>query len=175
MTIAHDVSACYTITMSNNDHKISWTAPEREDHNHGTDWYWAVGIISISLAVAFVIVGNTLLSIIILIGMGTLLMHAKREPRILDYRISKKGIRAGETLYLWETLESFWILDRSEDLKYQHGPKILLTSKKPLMPHIAIPLDDDVVDEVYQILSNMVPEEYQVEPFPERIMRRIGF
>ncbi|KKS27465.1 MAG: hypothetical protein UU88_C0006G0058 [Parcubacteria group bacterium GW2011_GWC1_42_11] len=43
------------------------------------------------------------------------------------------------------------------------------------MPHIAIPLDDDVVDEVYQILSNMVPEEYQVEPFPERIMRRIGF
>lgn len=161
--------------MSKNDYKISWTALEYENHNHGADWYWAVGIISISLAVAFVIVGNTLLSIIILIGMGTLLIHAKREPRILEYKISKKGIRASETLYPWETLESFWILDGSEDLRYQHGPKILITSKKTLMPHIVIPLDDDVADEVYQILSNMIPEEYQVEPFPERIMRRIGF
>lgn len=158
-----------------NDHTITWVAPEHEHHEHSADWYWAVGIISVSLAVAFVIVGNALLSIIILIGMGTLLSHAKHPPKMLDYKLSKKGVLAGKTLYPWETLESFWVLEGSEGTKYPHGPKILITSKKTLMPHIVIPLEESVIDEVHQSLSHMLPEEHQVEPLPERLMRKIGF
>ena len=172
--IAHGVRAWYTI-LNMNDYNISWTAPEYEHHEHSAGWYWALGIISVSLAVAFVIVGNTLLSIIIILGMGTLLAYAKHPPRNIQCSLSKRGLKAGEKLYPWETLESFWVLEGSKEAKYSHDPKILLTSKKPLTPHIVVPLDESVIDDVHRSLARMLPEEPQVEPLPARLMRRIGF
>ncbi|MBI5401192.1 MAG: hypothetical protein HZB12_03720 [Candidatus Yonathbacteria bacterium] len=157
------------------DYRISWVAPEYEHREHSADWYWALGIISVSLAVAFVIVGNMLLSVIILIGMGSLLFYAKHPPQIIKCELSKKGVRAGKTLYTWESLESFWVLDGYEDEKEIHNPKLLITSKKPLMPHIVIPLDELTMQEVHQAMAHMLHEEHQVEPLPDRLMRKIGF
>ena len=161
--------------MEEYDYQISWVAPEHEHRENSADWYWAVGIISVSLAVAFVIVGNTLLSVIIILGMGSLLFHTKRAPRTLEYKLSKKGVSKGETLYPWETLESFWILEGKDNVKFHRDPKILLTSKKTFMPHIVIPLAEHVIDEVHQSLAHMLHEVPQMEPLPERLMRKIGF
>lgn len=158
-----------------NEHTLTWTAPEYEHREHGADWYWSLGIISVSLAVAFVIVGNMLLSIIILLGVGTLLYYAKHPPKDVAFEISKKGILAGETMYMWDTLESFWIVKRDDSSKDVHRSKILLISKKLMMPHIVVPLDESIVEEVHQILSHMLHEERQVETLPERLIHKIGF
>ncbi len=154
---------------------ITWLAPIHEHRKHSADWYWAVGIITVSLAVAFVIVGNIFLSIIIVLGIGTLLLNTKTAPRILEYEISSKGIRVDTKLYPWESLESFWILEESQSGEIHSGAKILLISKKLLMPHIVIPLDTDLTEEVHKALTQVLHEEPQVEPLPDRIMRRIGF
>ena len=161
--------------MDEYNYRISWLAPSHDHHEHTADWFWAVGIVSVSLAIAFVIVGNMLLSLIIIIGMGTLLYYAKHEPKNIEYEFSRKGIRAGETLYPWETLESFWILDGHRIGKYECAPKLLIISKKPLMPQIVILLNEFILEEVHQSLSQMLHEEYQVEPLPQRLMRRFGF
>lgn len=154
----------------------SWSAPQYVRYEHSADWYWVVGIITTSLAIAFFIVHNILLSFIVLIGVGTLLFHTKNEPRQIDYEISRKGIRADKTLYRWESLDSFWIVERDDNSRHTAPAKILLTSKKPLMPHIVIPLSDDIhTDEMHHVLSQMLPEEYQMEPLPDRIMRKLGF
>ena len=157
-----------------NDH-ISWRAPEHEHREHSADWYWAVGIITVSLAVAFFIVGNIFLSIIVILGVGTLLIHTKTAPRIIECAVSRKGIRVDTKLYPWESLESFWVLEESQSGEIYSGAKILLISKKPLMPHIVIPLDTNLTEEVHQALTQMLPEEPQVEPLPDRIMRKLGF
>ncbi|MFA5997602.1 MAG: hypothetical protein WC791_03915 [Candidatus Paceibacterota bacterium] len=157
------------------EHIISWTAPEYEHREHSADWYWSVSIITVAVAVAFIIVGNTLLAIIVVVGIGTLLAYSKHSPRILDYSLSKKGVLAGKTLYPWDTLASFWILEGVPDVRYHRDPKILIISKKQYMPHIVVPLDEAVMDEVHQALSHMLHEEPQMEPLPERLMRKIGF
>ncbi len=157
------------------EHIISWTAPEYEHRDHSADWYWAVGIISVALAVAFIIVGNTLLSVIIIVGMGTLLLYSKHPPRMIDYSISNKGVTAGKTLYPWDTLASFWVLEGDDSVKYHRDPKILITSKKAFMPHIVLSLHGTDLDEIHQIFAHTLPEEHQVEPLPERLMRKIGF
>ncbi|HAS84711.1 MAG TPA: hypothetical protein DCS23_01380 [Candidatus Yonathbacteria bacterium] len=160
--------------MEEYDYQISWSAPEYEHHEHSADWYWAIGIISVSLAVAFVIVGNILLSVIIILGTGTLLFHAKHPPKILECKLSKKGVSAGDRLYPWETLESFWVLEGKDNARFHRGPKILLTSKKTFMLHIVIPLTNLVIDEVHQSLSHMLREEPQAEPLHDRLSRVIG-
>ena len=155
---------------------VSWSAPEYERYEHSADWYWVVGIITTSLAVAFAIVGNFLLSVIILIGVGTLLAHSKHEPGVVHYEISRKGIRSGKTLYRWDSLDSFWIVERDDTSRHPSSAKILLTSTKPLMPHIVIPLPEDMhTDELHKVLSQKIAEEFQVEPLPYRLMRTLGF
>ncbi|MBI5798582.1 MAG: hypothetical protein HZB10_01465 [Candidatus Yonathbacteria bacterium] len=161
--------------MDDNEYRISWVAPEHEHHDHGSDWYWAVGIILGSLVVAFIIVGNILLSIILLLGIGTLLFHTKHPPKNIECEFSQKGIRMNKTLYPWDTLESFWILERGRDGHENCNPKILLTSKKVFMPHIVVPLNDFILDEVHEVLSHMLEEVPQVEPLHERLTRRLGF
>ncbi|MFZ2303905.1 MAG: hypothetical protein WAV98_03930 [Minisyncoccia bacterium] len=158
-----------------NDYIISWTAPEYDHHEHTADWYWAVGIVSVSLAIAFIIVGNALLSIVILIGMSTLLYYSRHQPKNTEYEFSKEGIRAGKTLYPWKTLESFWILEGHVTNGKECAPRVLLTSKKTLMPHIVILLNEFVIDEVHQSLSHMLHEMPQTEPIHDRLMRVIGF
>lgn len=157
------------------EHKITWSTPAYDHQEHHADWYWAVGIIAVSLAVAFFIVGNALLSLIVIIGIGTLLVLAKHPPEILEYELSRKGVRAGKTFYPWETLESFWVLDEHKTEKEYAGAKLLLTSKKPLMPHIVIPLTNAPLEEVRHTLSQMLDEEPQIEPLPDRVMRKLGF
>lgn len=157
------------------DH-ISWEASRYEQYEHSADWYWVVGIITTSLAVAFALVGNFLLSIIVLLGIGTLLFHSKHEPELLEYEISRKGIRAGKTLYRWDSLDSFWIVEADTTSKHPSSAKILLTSKKSFMPHIVVPLSTNISpDEMHEILSEKLPEEFQMEPLPDRLMRKLGF
>ena len=158
-----------------NNETIAWQAPTHEHREHGTDWYWAVSIVTMSLAVAFIIINNILLAFIVIIGVGILLVHTKNQPPFVIYEISRKGVRAGKTIYTWESLESFWILEENKDAKMHTSAKILLTSKKPLMPHIVIPLATDSLADAHQVLANMIPEEYQVEPLPDRLMRSLGF
>lgn len=157
------------------EYKITWIAQEYEHREHSADWYWAVGIISVALAIAFVIIGNTLLSLILLLGVGTLFHYSKNPPREVEYELSKKGVRAGKTLYPWTSLSSFWILEGLPDAKHHRDPKILFTPTKPFLPHIIIPINEDVMEEAHHSLSNMLPEEEQFEPFHERIIRVIGF
>ncbi len=155
--------------------RITWQAPEHEHREHGSDWFWVVGIIALSLSVAFVITGNILLSIIIFLGVGMLLFHAKTPPKIINYEISRKGIIAGKKIYLWESLESFWILEKDTTSRFHSDAKILLRSNKPLSLHIAIPLDTYALTKVYNALARILPEEHQMEPAAERLMRNLGF
>ena len=120
---------------------ITCEAPENEHREHTTDWYWDVGIITVSLAIAFFIAGNILLSLILLLGIGTILVLSKHPPKMISCEISRKGVRAGKILYLWESLDSFWVQEEQADGDFMEA-KLLLTSKKHFMPHIIIHLDN---------------------------------
>lgn len=155
--------------------RLLWSAPQYERYEHTADWYWVVGIITTALAIAFFIAGNMLLSLIIIIGVGTLLYHSKKEPTLIEYEISRKGIRVGKTFYRWDTLSSFWIVEKDDTARHPAPAKILLTAKKSFTTHIVIPFKDTDADEMHAILSQMLPEEFQIEPLPDRIMRKLGF
>lgn len=157
------------------DEYIKWQAPTHEHREHSTDWYWAVSIITISLAIAFFIAGNMLLSIILIVGISTLLVHSKNPQHIVDYEISHRGIRSGKTLYEWASLDSFWILEAETTKRNPTSAKVLIISKKPLMPHIVILLNQDLVADIHEVLLSMLPEEHQIEPLPDRLMRFLGF
>lgn len=158
-----------------NEEGIKWSAPEYDYREHSTDWYWVVGIITLSVATALFIAGNLLLSIIIIIGIGTLMVHAVQTPKHFEYQISEHGIRAHKKFYYWDSLESFWILEATTTDGVPVSAKLLLTSKKHFMPFVVIPLGNTPFKEIREALLTVLPEEPRVEPFPERVMRKLGF
>ena len=150
--------------------KIQWNAAEYEHKKHSTDWFWAVGIIALSLAVTAIIYKNILFAVFIVLSAFTLLLYSARKPQVLYFELNQKGVRIGDALYPYHTLKSFWLRENN------NGVKLILESQKVLMPHMSIPLSPEVnVDAVRAFLLVHLPSEEQKESVSEALMDYLGF
>lgn len=149
---------------------LRWQTPEHEHKHHTTDWYWAVGIVAASIATIVIVYGNLLFAIVIILSAVVLSLHAARQPDMLNCEINDRGIIVQDRLYLYPTLESFWVEDNTPN------PKLFIKSSKLLMPLIIIPLNDEVDPRtVRELLLQNLEEEVLAEPITQRFMEYLGF
>lgn len=149
--------------------EIRWHAPEFITYEKGTDWYWAVGVIAITLAVAAIIFGNILFALVIIIGAVALSMQASRDPEIREFVVTDRGVQVDDTLYPYSSLVSFWV----ENNPYEQ--KLLLQSEKMWMPYIVAPIAEVDPEEVRNFIIQYLPEEEHQEPLSQKIMEYLGF
>lgn len=156
--------------MAQPSFRIEWDAHEYEHKERSLDWFWAVSIISVSLAIAAIILGNIILGILILVATFALLLFINRPPNTLRVTVDEKGVTRGKIRYPYLALESFWI-----DTEHPHK-KIILRSAKSFVPLIIVPLGDEAdVEELHEKLSLFLPEEFHTLPFIEKILEFLGF
>lgn len=149
---------------------IEWDAHEYEHRERSPDWFWAVGIISVSIAIASVIFGNIIFGILVIIAAFTLSLFANRPPSTLHVVVDERGVTRGHVLYPFHSLKSFWI-----DTEHPHK-KIILRSEKMFMPLIIVPLGEEVdVEELHGNLLQFLSEEFHTLPFVEKILEYLGF
>ena len=148
---------------------ISWDAPEHLHTEKNNDWYWAVGIITITIAALAIILNNVIFAIFIIVAAFALVVHAAKKPRIIHIEINDRGIVIDKVLYPFLTLESFWI-DAHEEI-----PKIILKSHKVFMPFITVHIEEVDREHVRDILLNYIAETEHIEPLSQKIMERFGF
>ncbi len=151
---------------------ISWQAHEYFHQEKSTDWYWGLGIISITAAVLAIIFGNTLFALVIVLFAFAAGMQAHREPKLVRIELTHRGIIINHTLYPYATLESFWI---SEQHIHKPDPKILIKSKKALMPFIHLPVEEVNIEDVRDYLLIYMREEELEESFLEKLLEYFGF
>jgi len=148
---------------------ITWSAAEYPFREKTTDWYWALGIMAVAGAVAAYIMGNFLFAVLILIGAFTVAIYGARHPRMVQFEVSRRGVRSDTVLYPYSSLSSFWIIEGAEE------SKILIESKKSFLPLISIPLGDTNPEAVRTFLLNYLDEHERVEPFAQRVMDYLRF
>ena len=151
---------------------ISWRAFEFAHRPKTSDWYWAVGIVTIGAVVAAIFFNNIILAILLIVGSLSLLLHANKPPRLLEYHLTQRGLIVDKKLYPISTIESFWIDE------YEHrDSKLVLKSTKKTMVYIIVPLVPEVTpDEVrHFFFSNRVREVEHHEPFSQLMMEYLGF
>ncbi len=148
---------------------LTWQAPEYHHYQRSTDWFWAVGIIVISVAVLAFVFHNALFGILILLSAGILIFFVLREPQDVNYEINTRGIVVGKELHPYLTIEAFWVETR-------HGePKIIIKSKKAVMPYIIIPVHEESADDVADVLREFLEEKELTEPASHKVMEYLGF
>ncbi len=152
-----------------NETLISWKAYEHAYTEKGSEWYWAVGIITFTAAVLAIIFGNIIFALFLIISGVALSIHASKPPRLIEYSINDRGIVVGDRLYTFLDLESFWI-------EHNHPlPHALVKSHKFFMPYLHIPIDEVDPEEVRKILLKYIAETEHSEPVSVKILESLGF
>ena len=150
--------------------KVSWKSLEYKKKEKTADWYWAVIIIALSIAVIAFILEDGFFAILIIIAVGTLLMFSTQDPKIIDISLDQRGLIIDKEMYPYATLEDFWV-----DITEEHSPKILFKSKKLIMPLIIVPLDEYHHLDIRDFLLQYLPEKEMHEPTSHKIMEKLGF
>ena len=149
--------------------KTSWRALEYIHTEKNSDWYWIVGIVTLSIAIISIILNNVIFAILIIVSVGTLTLYASRRPTIIEVEINSKAIIIGRVKYNFEDLDSFWV-----EKEIGH-PRLLIKSKRMLSPYISALIEDIDPENVRQALLPHLPEEQHTEPFLEKILIYLGF
>ncbi len=152
--------------------RLRWTGYEFEYKHKTTDWYWAVSIIVISIAVIAFIYDNAIFGMFIILAGMTSLSLAKRPPELIDYELNKEGLLINDKLYPHLDFKTFWVLES----KY-HAPKLLLRTNRLVNPILVINIETDYVNAatVRDFLLDYIPEEKIEEPLSIRFMEFLGF
>lgn len=135
---------------------ISWHGPEHV-HVHPNPRSVMVALAVLILIVAYAIYTNSPIMAItfILIGLVGYLFLTK-DPGTRDFAITTKGVLVGRELFAYDDVDSFWIFDE-EPL----DNVLSLRSTSFLSPYIHIPLSEELVPQVHQIVVTYLPEERQ--------------
>ncbi len=150
--------------------KFSWQTPEYAHFEKSSDWYWTVGIIAGALVVTAVIFGDILFGVVLAVGTFTLCLFASRKPSIVSVEVSDKGVAIEKTLFPFATLESF-----SVDDAHHHGPRLVLKSKKPVVPLIAVPIQGVDLQELHDYLETQLKPETFEQNLMHTLFERMGF
>jgi len=149
---------------------VSWEAPEHTSERHGGDWFLALAILTIAVVIAALVFGNFLFAILAALSGVSIAVAASQPPKVLQYVVSVRGVQVHERVYPFAQLQSYYISD--EDPR---GPQLLIMGKKTFMPLIVMPIPEEYIDEIEEIMAGRLPEEYLEEPFFTKVLEILGF
>jgi hypothetical protein len=149
---------------------FEWKAPEFSQTPKEKSWFIIPAIITIVLGIFALFTENFIFLILIIIAFVVFYIYAKKEPRIIRFKINIKGIEVDKKLYEFNELKSFWLFYNPPEQK-----ELSIRSKKSFIPYIKIPLTDEDPNEIRKFLLNFLSEKPHKESLIEIWMRKIGF
>lgn len=146
---------------------IEWQAWEHNDGEpRALRWFVWIGGGALALIIISLLTQNFLLAIILLVGTLAILAHHARAPELIDFALTPKGVKVGNRLYPYRELKAFSLSEPEE------RPELRLHSDKILLPHIVIPLENQIgPDAVRGYLLAYLPEERHDENLIENFIR----
>ncbi len=155
---------------------VEWHGYEYEHRVRSTDWFWGVGFFALSSAIAAFILGNVLFGLLVIMAAFVLALLASRGPEISRFVLSERGLTINRQLFPYQTFNSFWITHEDENAVIPYTtPKLLIRSKKALIPIIVIPLVGVDPELVRRFLLRVLEEEHLQEPLAHHILDQLGF
>jgi preprotein translocase subunit Sss1 len=131
----------------------SWRAPEFEVYEKSSRWYIIAGLFIIAM-VAYALFTNGPIMAITFILIGIVgYIHLQKDPRVITFSITTKGVIADKEMYLYENINSFWIF-----YDPNHTKTISLHTKASMLPFIHIPLADEDPVHLRELLMRNIPE-----------------
>jgi hypothetical protein len=149
------------------DPLFSWQGHEYSFEEHGPDWYWALGIITIAATLTAILFSNMLLALVILAGGATVGLQAAKHRKTHLFSVYENGIAIDDNLYLFEDMRDFGILEYVDP---SLPPALSIKTNHILAPHLLIPIPDYDPEQIYEYVSNHLPEGMHEETPLDRVV-----
>lgn len=150
---------------------LSWSAYEHEHTERSGDWFLALSITTVSIAIIAILIGDLLFAILIVIAAFTIALLARTPPTLTQFSITDRGLHVGEQLHRYDELVSFWV----EENHHSGRPLLLIDTTKFTAPNIIIPLESVEAEDVRTLLLEHIQETPMKEPLSHRIFEFLGF
>ncbi len=151
-------------------HEIEWQTYEYEHYEKTPDWYWALGIIALSLVVVAFIFKNFLFAVIVIIGAFTIAIYASRHPEIVDVILSPRGVKIKNRVFPYQNIKSFWI-----EYDPPHRKELIIESDRLALPKINIHLEDVDPLLVRNFLKQFIREKRHEDSFTDTLFKLLRF
>ena len=144
---------------------FEWEAMEYAFEEKGADWYWALGIIAVAIAVTSALFGNLILALLVIAASGTLALAVAKHPRLHRFQVTEQGIVMDDNLYTYDNILSFSILEYIDPTL---PPALSLKTTHILAPHLLIPVVGPNPDELFEFLYEHIEEGKHDESLMDR-------
>ena len=149
---------------------LRWTTHEHEHIERTSDWYWALGIVTISVVIISVLLHDVLFGIIMIIAAYIITLLAKTPPHPVSFEISDRGIRIDRILHRYNEIVTFWVEDEVGD-----RPLLLVDTTKWSSPNLIIPIAHIEPALVRAYLQERCTEKHMREPWAHQVLEFLGF
>ena len=134
----------------------SWKAPEFETYEKSARWY-LIGATFLAAVVIYALFSDSPIMAITFILLGIVgFIHLQKDPRIVTFAITSKGIQADNQIYSYENIYSFWIFYEEPNIKI-----ISLHTRASILPYVHIPLHHKDPVKLRELLLLHIPEIQQ--------------
>lgn len=148
---------------------LRWSAYEHEHIERGSDWFWALGIVAVSMALVSILLHDALFAVLIIIAALTIAILAVHPPELAEFEVSERGVRVAGKLHRYDDITSFWVED-------EHGgrPLLLVETTNFMHPSIIIPIEHIDPHAVRAYLKQHAEETPLKEPVSHKILDFFG-
>ncbi len=150
--------------------EIAWHTHEFKQHERGKNWFTILIIVTLIFFVGTILWKNYTFAIVILSASLCTYIYAKKEPRLIDFKINHRGIFIDDKPHLYGELRSFWIFYDPPRLK-----ELVLVSKRKTQTAIRIPIDQENPTQLRNFLLKYLREEEQEESLMDVISDLLKF
>lgn len=155
--------------MPSDNTVLRWSAYEHDHVERGTDWYWALGIVALCVAVTSVLFHDYFFALLIIVAAITLALVSRTPPVLSEFELSDTGIRVDDTLHRFDEILAFWVEDHHRD-----RPLLLIDTTKFLSPNLVIPIEHIEAGLVRAFLKERAEERFMREPVAHKILDFVG-
>jgi len=156
--------------MEQQAYSVTWEAPEHHHIEKGGDWFFALAIITVAVVIAAIFFGNFLFALLSGLAGITMAILASQRPKVIKFAVTVRGIRIDEMFYPYTTLRSYHI----DEYDYK-GPQLFIISQRHFMPLLILPIPEEYIDDIEDIMIGRLAEEFIEEPLFSKLLEILGF
>ena len=150
---------------------LRWSAYEHEHLERESDWFWALGIVAVSIGIVSILFHDALFALVIVVAAVTIAILAMHPPELVEFEVSEHGIRVAGKLHRYDEIISFWVEDEHE---HHDRPLLLVDTVKFMHPNIVIPIEHIDPHIVRSYLKQHAEEVPMKEPVAHKILEFFG-
>ncbi len=151
---------------------MQWSGQEYSFNDRGSDWYWALGIVTTAAIIAAILFNNILLALVIFAGSCAIALQAAKHVRTHQFTLYDAGIAIDDNLYLFENMRDFSVLEYLDETL---PPALSLKTNHLLAPHLLIPITEHDPEDVYWFIEERLPEGEHEHSLVDQISALLKF